>query len=114
LVGGLGMLGLLLASTFVLLPNANALANALDYPVWLLSGVLVAITALPVWAGRVADLLPTTWGARAVRAAISGEGGVWGPVGICLGLGAAAMMLGFVVMDIVERRARRAATLTLS
>ena len=41
------MFGLLLASTFVLLRNANALANTLEYPIWLLSGMLVPITVLP-------------------------------------------------------------------
>ncbi|WP_240944438.1 hypothetical protein [Micromonospora thermarum] len=41
---GLGMFGLLLASTFVLLRNANALTNTLEYPIWLVSGMLVPIT----------------------------------------------------------------------
>ncbi|KUL42521.1 ABC transporter permease [Actinoplanes awajinensis] len=46
-VAGLGMFGLLLASTFVLIRNANALANPLDYPIWLLSGMLVPVSVLP-------------------------------------------------------------------
>ena len=43
----LGMFGLLLARTFVLLRNANALTNTLEYPIWLVSGMLVPITVLP-------------------------------------------------------------------
>lgn len=34
----LGLFGLLLAAAFVLMRNANALANTLEYPIWLLSG----------------------------------------------------------------------------
>ena len=36
----LGLLGLVLASTFVLLRNANSLSNLLEYPVWLVTGPL--------------------------------------------------------------------------
>ncbi len=36
----LGLLGLVLASTFVLLRNANSLSNLLEYPVWLVTGLL--------------------------------------------------------------------------
>ena len=55
----LGMLGLLLASTFILYRNANAFSNLLEYPVWLATGLLVPALAAPRL-GR-ADLL----GARA-------------------------------------------------
>ncbi|MDX6512319.1 MAG: type transport system permease protein [Gaiellaceae bacterium] len=44
-VVGLGLMGLVLASTFVLYRNANALSNLLEYPVWIASG-LVFSTAI--------------------------------------------------------------------
>jgi ABC-2 type transport system permease protein len=109
----LGMFGLLLASTFVLLRNANALANTLEYPIWLVSGMLIPITALPGWTGPLAAALPTTWGSRAVRAAATG-GPVWPSLGICLALSLACLVLGAVAMSYVERRARAAATLALA
>jgi ABC-2 type transport system permease protein len=109
----LGMFGLLLAATFVLLRNANALANTLEYPIWLVSGMLVPITALPGWTGPVAAALPTTWGARAVREAVSG-GPVWPSLGICLAISVACLALGALAMSYVERRARVAATLALA
>ena len=83
---GLGMFGLLLASTFVLMRNANALTNTLEYPIWLVSGMLVPITVLPGWTGPIAAVLPTTWGARAVREAATGSGPVWPSLGICLAI----------------------------
>jgi ABC-2 type transport system permease protein len=109
----LGMFGLLLASTFVLLPNANALANTMEYPIWLLSGMLIPITALPGWTGPLAAVLPTTWGSRAVRAAATG-GSVWPSLGICLGISLICLAIGAVTLSYVERRARVTATLALS
>ncbi len=110
---GLGMFGLLMASTFVVMRNANALCNTLEYPIWLLSGMLVPITVLPGWTGPVAAILPTTWGARGVHAAVSG-GAVLPSVLWCLGISLVCFVLGTVSMTFVERRARAAATLALS
>lgn len=69
---GLGMLGLLMASTFVLYRHANALSNMLEFPVLFVSGLLVRLSALPVWVRPVGWLLAPTWGMRAVRAAALG------------------------------------------
>ena len=122
-VVGLGMFGLLLASTFVVMRNANALCNALEYPIWLLSGMLVPITVLPHWTGPLAAILPTTWGARAVHAATTtdtagggsaGTGAAWADAGICLGISLVCLALGAIAMTYVERRARVTATLALA
>ncbi|MEU4480835.1 ABC transporter permease [Micromonospora sp. NPDC023966] len=110
---GLGMFGLLLASTFVLMRNANALANTLEYPIWLVSGMLVPLTALPGWTGPIAAALPTTWGARAVHEA-AGGGPVWPSLGICLAISLGCLAAGALMMTHVERRARAAATLALA
>ncbi|WP_250009088.1 ABC transporter permease [Actinoplanes sp. M2I2] len=112
-VVALGMFGLLLAATFVLMRNANALANTLEYPVWLVSGMLVPITVLPAWTTPIAAVLPTTWGARALREATSG-GPVWPSLGICLGISLLCLVLGGFALTHVERRARAAATLALA
>ncbi|WP_250035901.1 ABC transporter permease [Paractinoplanes maris] len=112
-VVALGMFGLLLAATFVLMRNANALANTLEYPVWLVSGMLVPITVLPVWTGPIAAVLPTTWGARALREATSG-GPVWPSLAVCLAISLLCLALGAVALTHVERRARAAATLALA
>nr|WP_255644072.1 ABC transporter permease [Actinoplanes polyasparticus] len=112
-VVALGLFGLLLAATFVLMRNANALANTLEYPVWLVSGMLVPITVLPSWTAPIAAVLPTTWGARALREATSG-GPVWPSVGICLGISLLCLALGALSLTHVERRARAAATLALA
>jgi len=112
-VFALGMSGLLLASTFVLMRNANALANTLEYPVWMLSGMLVPLTVLPPWTGPIAAALPTTWGARALREATDG-GPVWPSLALCVAISLLFLGLGALSLTHVERRARAAATLALS
>ena len=68
----LGLLGLVLASTFVLFRNANALSNLLEYPIWLVTGLLVALSLLPGWTRPISWVLAPTWGIRAIRDAALG------------------------------------------
>ncbi|POX58235.1 hypothetical protein C3492_39280 [Streptomyces sp. Ru62] len=112
-VAALGMMGLLMAATFVLLRNANALANALDYPVWMFSGVLVSTASLPAWTRPVTWALPTSWAARAIHAATGGGGVLW-PSAVALGLGLGYVALALAALVWVERRARGAGTLALT
>ena len=71
---GLGLLGLLFASTFVLYRNANALSNMLEWPVLLVTGMLVPLSLLPGWSHPIAWALAPTWGVQAIRqAALGGD-----------------------------------------
>jgi hypothetical protein len=72
----IGLLGLVLASTFVLYRHANALSNLLEYPLWLLCGVLVPLGVLPGWAEVLGRLLSPTWGVEALQKAALGRGPV--------------------------------------
>src|SRR3712207_2903951 len=63
----LGLLGLVLASTFVLYRHANALANLLEYPIWLVTGLLVPLSLLPGWVSPIGWALAPTWGMNALR-----------------------------------------------
>jgi hypothetical protein len=58
----LGLLGLLMASTFILYRHANALSNLLEYPIWVLSGLVFSISVLPGWTHWISLLLPPYWG----------------------------------------------------
>ena len=110
---GLGLLGLVLASTFVLYRQASAFSNLLEYPVWLATGLLVPLSLLPGWVEWLSWLLAPTWGMEAVRnAALGGE--VWEGIGMCILLGAVYLVLGSFFMQNFERRARQQATLSLT
>ena len=110
---GLGLLGLLMASTFVLYRHANALSNMLEFPVLFVSGLLVPLSALPVWVRPIGWLLAPTWGMRAVRAAALG-GNPWPPMGVTVGLAGAYLVLGALFLRLFLRLARERATLALT
>ena len=109
----LGLFGLVLASTFVLYRYANAMANLLEYPVWVASGLVFSVSVLPGWSHPISWLLPPYWGIVAIRHAALG-GPVWGALGMLalLGLGSAAVAS--VTMRWFEHLARARATLALT
>jgi ABC-2 type transport system permease protein len=109
----LGLLGLVLASTFVLYRHASAFSNLLEYPVWLVSGLLVPVALLPGWVEPLSWVLAPTWGVRAVRESALG-GDPLGAIGMCLLLSAIYLAIGFVSMANFERLARSRATLSLT
>jgi ABC-2 type transport system permease protein len=108
----LGLLGLVLSSTFVLLRNANSLANLLEYPVWLVTGLLIGLSLLPGWTRPISYILAPTWGIKALREAALG-GDPAPAVAACLALGLVYFVIGHFTLGYFEVRARRSATLAL-
>lgn len=109
----LGLMGLLLASTFVLYRHANALANLLEYPVWIASGLVFSVALLPAWTRPLSWILPPYWGMQAIRNAALG-GPVWGPIGMAALLGAISLGLAALALRWFEHLARARATLALT
>jgi ABC-2 type transport system permease protein len=108
----LGLLGLVLASTFVLLRNANSLSNLLEYPVWLVTGLLIGLSLLPGWTRPISYVLAPTWGIKGMReAALGGEPAF--AIVMCLALGLVYLVIGNFTLSYFEVRARRSATLAL-
>lgn len=107
------MLGFLLAVTVVRYRAAWALGNLLEYPGWLLCGLLVPVTLLPGWAGWISDALPPTWGMRAMRDASSGAD-PWLDLLVCASLGVAYLLVAGLLAESLLRSARRHASLSLS
>ena len=111
---GLGMLGLVLASTFVLYRHANALSNLLEYPVWLITGLLVPVSFLPGWVEPIGWVLAPTWGIKAIRGSALGEGDPLLAIGIALVLTVSYFVIGAFFLRHFEVLARERATLSLS
>jgi ABC-2 type transport system permease protein len=109
----LGLMGLVLASTFVLYRNANALSNLLEYPVWIASGLVFSTALLPEWTRPISWILPPYWGVLAIRHAALG-GDVWGPLAMVVVLGAAYAAISFLTFRLFETQARSRATLSLT
>jgi len=109
----LGLMGLVLASSFILYRYANAMSNLLEYPVWVASGLIFSTSILPGWTRPISWCLPPYWGVLAIRhAALGGE--VWRPVGMVVALGVACLLISTLTFRVFETRARARATLSLT
>ncbi|NUR77468.1 MAG: ABC transporter permease [Thermoleophilia bacterium] len=112
-VVALGLMGLVLASTFVLYRYANALSNLLEYPVWIASGLVFSTQVLPAWTRPISWVLPPYWGILALRhAALGGE--VWGPLAMLTLLSIASLAISTLTFGLFEHLARARATLSLT
>ncbi len=109
----IGMLGLLVASSFVLYRAATHLGNLLEYPIWLATGLLVPLSVLPGWVTPVSWLLAPTWGMRALRASAFG-GNPWPDLAMCLVVSLAYGILAAIFLHYFEGVAREKASFALS
>ncbi len=110
---GIAMLGMLIAACSVRYRSAWALGAALEMPVWLLCGFLVAVGDLPAWVRPLSWVLAPTWGMAAIRAAARGHR-AWLDLGLCLLVAAAYGLAGALVSRWMVDAARTRATLALT
>jgi len=109
----IGMLGLVMASTFVLYRAAFSLGIALQYPVWIATGLLVPLSTLPTFVGRIGWFLGPYWGFRAIREATLGSS-AWGDIGMCFAISAGYAVIGSICLYYFERVARARGSLKLT
>jgi ABC-2 type transport system permease protein len=111
---GLGVMGMLLGTTFVLYRHANALSNLLEYPVWIVTGMIVPLALLPGWLGPLSWVLVPTWGMEAIRGAAIGADPPWLAIVMCLVLAVVYYVAARRILVYVIDKARRDATLNLA
>lgn len=108
-----GMLGLITAAAFVVYRAAFQLGVAMQYPVWIATGLLVPLSVLPDFVGPLSWFLAPTWGFRAIKEAALG-GSPWPDIGMCLLLSVAYLAVASVCLHVFEHLARARATLRLT
>lgn len=110
----LGAMGMLLATSFVLYRHANALSNLLEYPIWIVTGMVVPLALLPGWLGPISWFLAPTWAMEAIRDSAIGSAPPLLALLLCLVLAAVYYLIARRVLVFVLDKARRDATLTLA
>ena len=108
----LGVLGLVMGASFILYREANALSNMLEFPIWIVTGVIVPLSLLPGWIHPLSWILAPTWGYRGIHNAALG-GNPWPGIGMAVALAVVYFAIGQAVVVAFERRARERATLSL-
>ncbi len=112
-VVAMGLLGLVAASLFVLSRAASYLGVALQYPVYIASGLIIPLAILPTWLGPVSWVLAPTWGFRGLADAANGDN-AWTEIGMCLFLSVVYALVALPCLAWFERLARDRASLRLS
>ena len=108
-----GMLGLIMAATFVLYRASFHLGIATQYPVWIVTGLLVPLSLLPGFVRPISWLLAPTWGFRGLQEAALG-GTPWADIGMCLVLSAVYLAIGGTCLVAFEYVARARGSLRLT
>jgi ABC-2 type transport system permease protein len=103
----------ILAGMFVLARTARTFQNSLNYPVFLLAGVIVPLSFLPGWLRPAGRLLFLSWSADLLRESLAPAPmvDVVPRLGIILALGAAGLVAGRAVLGLVLTRVRVLGTL---
>jgi ABC-2 type transport system permease protein len=109
----IGLLGLIVASTFVLYRAAFSLGVALQYPVWIVCGLLAPLSLLPHFVNVIAWFLAPYWGLRALKTATLG-GDAWTPILMCFAVAAAYVVAGSAGLTAFVRVARSRGSLKLT
>jgi ABC-2 type transport system permease protein len=112
-IASVGVLGFALAMVLVRFRTAGQIGNSLEYPVWIVSGLLFPIAVLPGWSHPISWALAPTWGMRALLHAALG-GRPWLDLAVCAGLAAVYAAVGIAILDRFLDAARRRATLSLT
>ena len=113
-IGAIGSLGFLFASALVRYRSAFMLGNLFEWPVWMISGLLIPVAVLPGWLQPVSWLFAPTWGMRALRHATLGTGSAWLDMAMCVALSVAYVVTGSFCLRFFLRSARARATLALT
>ncbi len=112
-ITSIGVLGFALAVLLVRYRTAGSLGNSLEYPVWLVCGLLFPLAVLPAWTQPISWALAPTWGMRAMMDASQG-GHPWRYMGYCVLLASVYAGIGALFLGRVLDAARRRATLSLT
>jgi ABC-2 type transport system permease protein len=109
----IGMLGLVMAATFVLYRAAFHLGIAMQYPVWIATGLLVPLSVLPGFVGPISWFLAPYWGFSALKESALG-GSPWPDIAMCAVVSAGYLVVGAVCLRVFVQVARARATLRLT
>jgi ABC-2 type transport system permease protein len=107
-------LGLVLGSLFVLTRNTGYVMNVANYPIYLLSGLAVPLTILPVWTRPLSAALALAWGNLVLnQTAGSLPGSAANSFLWLVGLAIVYILIALGLYKRVEYRARKAGNLEM-
>ena len=106
---------LITAALFSIARNARTYQNSILYPMFLLGGILVPITAYPEWVQPVSRVVYLYWSANLLRDSMqeAAPAGVLGSLGAITALGVGGAVIGIFLIRRMLDKLRREGTLGL-
>jgi len=105
-------LGLIFGSLFILTRNAGEFVSVANFPVYILSGLSIPLTILPLWTRPLSELLTPTWGNLILNEAAAPSGASMLPNYLwVLGLSLVYLVIAWVLYRRIEYLALKAGTL---
>ncbi|MCL6451261.1 MAG: ABC transporter permease [Acetobacteraceae bacterium] len=107
--GSFVAVAMMMSGVFTLSRNAWGLMNGLEYPVFLVSGFLFPVEALPAWVRPLSYAMLPTWAVKALRCSLESAplgAEFWLSVAVMCTLGAAYWTVAVVLYKLIERRVR--------
>lgn len=106
---------LITAALFCIARNARTYQNSILYPIFLLGGILVPITAYPEWVQPVSRIVYLYWSANLLRDTmqVAPPAGVLGSLGAIAVLGLGGAVIGILLIGRMLNKLRREGTLGL-
>lgn len=105
-------LGVVLATYYILSRQAMTISNLLDYPIWIVTGVLFPVSYLWSWMAWLGKILPLGWAVEVVNRAITNR-----PYGfelsVAILLSLLFALLGYLLLKKVEYKVRVSGELSL-
>lgn len=109
------VISIIFAYILLLSRKTALLMNCLEYPMLLLCGFTIPISALPLWVQYISYCLAPTWGVTLLRMSIDGidKAAYWHTFGICVAMIIVYSLIIFVLYKVIDKTIRRNATLEL-
>jgi ABC-2 type transport system permease protein len=97
---------LLFAGLFVLTRSAATFTNSASYPFYVLGGIIVPVTFLPIWIQPLSKVVFLSWSADLLRLSLAPgpAQGIAGRLGAIVALGVAALVIALLMMQKILRR----------
>jgi ABC-2 type transport system permease protein len=101
-------LGMVLGTLFTLARSVRAFINLLEFPIYILCGLMFPIRLLPQWTYPLSVILSPTWGIEALRKAVTGNTqDIWLDIGALLVLAVVYMVTAHLLFLKIDSRARK-------
>lgn len=110
-------ISLVFSGFFTLSRSSRMLMNCIEYPIFILCGILFPIEILPKWTRPISYILSPTWASRLLRMSVEGISSkdiYYSNLGALVALSIAYFVLSYVLFNIIDKRTRITASLGVS